>query len=92
MVCLIEFLCEYVWKRLSKIKLNFLVCYVFKFFKKVYFRIVDIIVGVLFDVEINDVNGDGWEDFLVVFNGMNGSVLVYEIFSDFWLVEVIDIV
>lgn len=50
---------------------------------KVHSRTVDTTAGALFDVEINDVNGDGREDLLVVSNGMNGSVLVYEIPSDF---------
>lgn len=92
MVCLTEFLREYARKRLSKIKLNSLVCHAFKSFKKVHSRTVDTTAGALFDVEINDVNGDGREDLLVVSNGMNGSVLVYEIPSDFRLVEVTDTV
>lgn len=79
-------------KDLSKIKLNSLVCHAFKSFKKVHSRTVDTTAGALFDVEINDVNGDGREDLLVVSNGMNGSVLVYEIPSDFRLVEVTDTV
>ncbi|XP_022340986.1 uncharacterized protein LOC111135300 [Crassostrea virginica] len=49
----------------------------------VHSRTVDSTAGALFDVEINDINGDGKEDLLVVSNGMNGSVLAYEIPNDF---------
>lgn len=48
---------------------------------------MDSTAGALFDVEINDINGDGKEDLLVVSNGMNGSVLAYEIPNDFRLVH-----
>jgi hypothetical protein len=50
---------------------------------QVHSRTIDATAGALFDVEVNDVNGDGREDFLVVSNGMNGSVLVYEVPNDF---------
>jgi hypothetical protein len=44
---------------------------------------VDVNAGALFDVEVNDLNGDGKQDLLVVSNGNNGSVLAYEIPNDF---------
>lgn len=50
---------------------------------QIHSRVVDNNAGALFDVEVNDLNGDGKQDLLVVSNGNNGSVLAYEIPNDF---------
>ncbi|KAK3103545.1 hypothetical protein FSP39_020030 [Pinctada imbricata] len=50
---------------------------------KIHSRTIDATPGAMFDVEICDVNNDGKLDLLTTSNGNNGSVIIYEIPTDF---------